>query len=189
MTLVKSIIAAGVAVASLAVVHPAFACDAKSRPTSLLGQTFAKGIGLAGSPQAVAAQKGIGPMADTPAPEKIVGLWLGTATVAGQPLLAYEMFTSDGLEVLYDAGPPSAGNVCLGVWASGPGHVIKVTHPAWSYGPDGSLVGTVVIGSKITIDPDGNHFHGTVTVDVYDQSATLVDHEEGTITARRITVQ
>jgi len=197
MNVVRTISCAVVAAVALAVAAPAHAtCDKEGVPASLtpagLGVkapplTFRNMAGGASALNASAVPVP-GPGA---ANASIVGLWLDTITIEGQPYgQAFEAFTSDGIEILNDSGSPALGNVCLGVWAvTGPGKMVKVTHPSWNYLPDGTLIGTVVIGEKITIDADGNHFHGPVTVDVYDLDANLQVHLDGSVTARRITVQ
>jgi len=109
-----------------------------------------------------------------PGPDKpgnIVGLWLNTVSLGGAPIYqSFESFTSDGLEILNDNGSTLNGNVCLGVWSAGPGPkgAISVYHPSWNYDNSGNLIGTVIIKETIMLDPGGNTFHGSVTVDVYD---------------------
>jgi hypothetical protein len=119
----------------------------------------------------------------------IVGLWLTTVTADGQPVFqAFESFSSDGLEVLNDNGAPQAGNVCLGVWISA-GRNIKVNHPSWNYDSNGNLIGTVVIREQVALDPGGNSFKGTVTVDVYDLNGKQVQPTfTAQLSGKRITV-
>jgi hypothetical protein len=96
--------------------------------------------------------------------QAIVGLWLSTVLVGGQPVFqGFESFTSDGLEVLNDNGAPQAGNVCLGVWAPTGKNTLKVNHPSWNYDNNGNVIGTVIIKSQITIESGGNSFKGTIT--------------------------
>lgn len=101
--------------------------------------------------------------------QPITGLWLVTVSINGQGIYqAIEAFTSDGVEILNDNGAPQAGNVCLGAWARSPKNTIKVNHPAWNYDSNGNLIGTVVIKSEIEVQPGGDTYKGTVTIDVYD---------------------
>jgi hypothetical protein len=122
--------------------------------------------------------------------QAIVGLWISTVLSGGQPIYqAFESFTSDGLEVLNDNGAPQAGNVCLGVWAPTGKNALKVNHPSWNYDNNGNVIGTVIIKSQITIDPGGNSYKGTVTVDTYDLNGKKVPGGSfsGQLTAKRIT--
>jgi hypothetical protein len=130
------------------------------------------------------------PAADAPGYHAIVGLWLSTVLIGGQPVYqAFESFTSDGLEVLNDNGAPQAGNVCLGVWAPTGKNALKVNHPSWNYDNNGNVIGTVIIKSQITIDPGGNSYKGTVTIDTYDLNGKKVPGGSfsGQLTAKRIT--
>jgi hypothetical protein len=125
-----------------------------------------------------------------PGYQAIVGLWLSTVLIGGQPVYqAFESFTSDGLEILNDNGAPQAGNVCLGVWASTGKNTLKVNHPSWNYDNNGNVIGTVVIKSQITLDPAGNSYKGTVTVDTYDLNGKPVPGGSfsGQLVATRIT--
>jgi hypothetical protein len=197
VNVIRTIVCAGMATLAVAVAVPAHAtCDKDGVPASLTPAALgvkAAPLNFHSAPLATAAPGAALVPVPVPGPANasIVGLWLDTVTIEGQPYgQSFEAFTSDGIEILNDSGSPSLGNVCLGVWAAtGPGKTIKVTHPSWNYLPDGTLIGTVVIGEKITVDPDGNHFHGPVTVDVYDLDANLLVHLDGAVTARRITVQ
>lgn len=122
--------------------------------------------------------------------ESIVGLWLETVLMAGQPIYqAFESFSSDGTEILNDNGAPQAGNVCLGVWASTGRNTLKVNHPAWNYDNNGNVIGTVTIRSQIAIDGGGKTYKGTVTIDVYDLNGNQVAPTTiAQITGKRITV-
>jgi len=119
----------------------------------------------------------------------IVGLWLDTITVDGQPFYqAFESFTSDGLEILNDNGAPQAGNVCLGVWVPTGRNMLSVNHPSWNYDDNGNVVGTIVIKSQITLGQGGNTYKGTVTINVYDNNGNQVAPTTiAQITGKRIT--
>ena len=122
--------------------------------------------------------------------QAIVGLWLSTALVGGQPIgQGFESFTSDGLEVLIENSPTLEGNVCLGVWAPTGKNSLKINHPAWDYDSSGALTGTVILKSQITIDPGGNTYKGTFTYVAYDLNGNVVPGSSfsGTLTGKRIT--
>lgn len=125
----------------------------------------------------------------TPGYHSIVGLWLTTVTIDGQPVYqAFESFTSDGLEILNDNGAPQAGNVCLGVWAPSGKNTLSVNHPSWNYDDNGNVIGTVVIRTQITLEPGGDTYKGTVTINVYDNYGNQVaPTTTGQISAKRIT--
>ena len=118
----------------------------------------------------------------------IAGLWLTTSTIEGQQLQSFESFTNEGLEFLNDSGSPIEGNVCFGIYQTGPRGVITVNHPSWNYDGGGNLIGTVVIKEQITVDAGGKTFHGNITVDIYDLSGARQAHLAGTYTGKRITV-
>ena len=140
----------------------------------------------------VGADQSVKPPADDDAAgnQAIVGLWLTTVLIGGQPVFqGFESFTSDGLEFLNDNGAPQAGNVCLGVWAPTGKNTLKVYHPSWNYDTNGNVIGTVIIKSQITIDSGGNSYKGTVTVDTYDLNGKPVagGSFSGQLSAKRIT--
>ena len=123
-----------------------------------------------------------------PTSAQIVGLWLVTITVGGQPFgLSFEAFTSDGFEILNDNSPPQAGNVCLGVWTATARNIIRVNHPSWNYDDQGNPIGTIVIKSQISLDNGGNSYHGTFTAEVYDTNNHPVGSSiSGELSATRI---
>jgi hypothetical protein len=120
---------------------------------------------------------------------RIVGLWHTVFTSGGQTVdEGFDMWTSDGLEVLNDTPPPATGNVCLGVWAKTGGNTIKLNHPSWTFDANGNLNGTAVIKETISVDPGNNSFKGTFTIDIFTLQGQNVFHLEGTVAATRITV-
>jgi hypothetical protein len=125
----------------------------------------------------------------TAPPGAIVGLWQTNVLVSGQTIFqGFESFTGDGLEFLNDNGSTIEGNVCFGAWTIAPKNTIKVYHPSWNYDASGNLIGTVIIKSQITLDPDGNSFKGTVVVDTYDLNGHVSAPElQAQLTGKRIT--
>jgi len=65
-----------------------------------------------------------------------------------------------------------------------------LNHFALSYNPaTGNLAAKIHIFEQVTLDPSGNEFTGTVTIDAYDPKSGLkVDHVTGTVSATRVTV-
>jgi hypothetical protein len=119
----------------------------------------------------------------------IVGLWMSTFLSQGQIVdQGFDMWTSDGLEVLNDTPPPATGNVCLGTWVRVAPNTYLLKHPSWTFDAAGNLNGTAIIRETITVDPSGHTYKGTFTVDVLSLSGNPLQHFAGTITGTRITV-
>lgn len=126
-------------------------------------------------------------LAASASPASIVGLWNITFTSGGQVVdVAYDIWHSDGTEVLNDYTNPIEGNVCLGVWEQTGPRSYKLKHPSWSFDNTGTLQGTVMIREKVTVSPDGNSFTGSYTYDVYDISGKFVVEYNGQVKATRI---
>ena len=171
----------GVIALTVALAPTAFANCGKPDPRRTLSALpAARALPLWGLPADVGG-------ALVPNRQAVVGLWLTTSTIDGQQTQAFEAFTSDGLEFLNDSGSPVEGNVCFGLWQSGPKGAINVTHPSWFYDANGNLIGTAIIKDQFTVDPGANTLHGTITVDIFDLSGNLQIHLAGTYTGQRIT--
>ncbi len=118
----------------------------------------------------------------------IVGLWQVNFTSGGQIVdQAYEVFHSDGTELMVDTSAPASDNVCVGVWAQ-TGGTFKLNHVSWTFDNNGNLNGTATIKLNISLDPNSSTFTGTFAVDVYTLTGSLVEHLTGTIDAKRILV-
>lgn len=103
----------------------------------------------------------------------------------------YSQWHSDGTEIMNSgAHAPSTQNFCLGVWVRTGMFTYEVNHFALSYdATSGSLANKVNIREQITMDPSGNQFSGTFTIDIYNADGTQqVDHLAGNIAATRVTV-
>ena len=120
-------------------------------------------------------------------PATIVGLWNLTFSSGGQVVdVAFDAWHSDGTEILNDYTNPIQGNVCLGVWEQTGPRSYKLKHPSWSFDGNGNLLGTVIIGEKVTVSPDGNNFSGSYTYDVYDVAGNFQVEYTGQVKATRI---
>jgi len=118
----------------------------------------------------------------------ITGLWTITFTSGGQVVdQGFDVWHSDGTELLNDTPPPATGNVCVGIWSRTGGRGYKLYHPSWTFDNNGNLDGVAIIWEQVTLDPRGATFKGTYTVDVSDLSGAPLAHFEGTIAAQRIT--
>jgi len=119
----------------------------------------------------------------------IVGLWNVTFISGGQTVdVAFDVWHSDGTEILNDYTNPIEGNVCLGVWKQTGPRTFKLKHPSWSFDTDGNFLGTVIIRETVTLSPDGNEYKGQYTYDIFDTSGAFVAEYTGSIAATRIRV-
>jgi len=120
------------------------------------------------------------------APASIQGLWQVTYTSAGQTVdMAFEVFHSDGTEMLNDITPPAEGNVCLGVWTQTAPTTYKLTHPAWVFDANGNLTGTEMFSVTIALN-SADKFTGSYTLSSYDSEGNLGPVYTGILAATRI---
>jgi hypothetical protein len=125
---------------------------------------------------------------DPGAEPSITGYWY-VRFFSGDQLVddGFDIWTSDGTEVLNDTSTPSSGAVCLGVWVKTDTLTYSLKHPTWIFDDAGvNLIGVVIIREQIKLDPGGNSFTGTLTVDAYDLAGNVLDHETGELTGTRI---
>jgi len=123
---------------------------------------------------------------DNSAVTGVQGLWLVTYVSGGQTVdMAFEVFHSDGTEMLNDITAPAEGNVCLGVWVQTDRTVYKLTHPSWTFDASGNLTGTAVISETVTVT-HANKFDGSYTLSYFDTKSNPVGTYTGTFTATRI---
>jgi len=119
----------------------------------------------------------------------IVGLWETTFTSDGQVVdQGFDLWNSDGTEVLNDDPAPATGNVCLGVYVKSGPATYKLKHPSWTFDANGNLTGTAIIREQVTVEPGGNTYKGTFTIDLYDVPGNHLAQFTGTISAQRMTV-
>lgn len=120
------------------------------------------------------------------APASIQGLWQVTYTSSGQVVdMAYEVFHSDGTEMLNDTTPPAEGNVCVGVWTQTTSTTYKLTHPSWLFDANGNLTGTAMFNVTIALG-SANKFTGTYAISYYDSEGNPGPVYTGTMAATRI---
>jgi hypothetical protein len=103
----------------------------------------------------------------------------------------YTQWHSDGTELMNSGGhAPATQNFCMGTWVRTGYFTYQLLHFALSYDPaTGNLAAKVAIREQVTLDPTGNQFTGTFTIDAYDPKSRLkVDHVAGTLSATRVTV-
>jgi hypothetical protein len=130
--------------------------------------------------------------------DRIVGFWKVTYTSKGNPGVpdgtvfdnAFQQWHSDGTEIHNSQAPAAAGNICLGVWKkTGKSHY-TLNHFYLNSDPaTDTLHVRVQLREEIDLDHGGNEHFGTVTFDVYDLNGNLLDHNQATVQATRITVK
>jgi hypothetical protein len=103
----------------------------------------------------------------------------------------YDVWHSDGTEILNDTAPPQpangSGTVCLGVYEKTGPRAYKIKHPFWSFDATGSLIGTGVFLDQVTLDENGNSFSGTYDFITYDLNENITFEQKGDLKADRIT--
>jgi hypothetical protein len=138
----------------------------------------------------------------------IVGLWhvIYTATYADhlpsppfpsttpfQLLESYKTWHEDGTEFENAFLPPSAGNICFGVWKDLGDHRVKLHHIGLMFAPDGSISNVFTFDEIDTVASDGKTYSGNfdfklfLPADVYGSGTPLAE-AKGTTAATRITV-
>lgn len=107
----------------------------------------------------------------------------GEVTDAG-----FDVWHSDGTQLLNDNPPPVTGNVCVGVWTQTGPLTYELKHPSWAFDPDTNttLIGIAYILEKVTLDPSGDKYTGTATIEGYDLDGNHVVHLESSVSGDRI---
>ncbi len=107
---------------------------------------------------------------------------------------------ADGTEIQFSAGrPPSAGDVCMGVWKQVGYHTFKLHHIALGLTPpdaSGSFIGPAIIRATVTLDSDSDTYSGSYSVSLYsgtpdngtefNENGSPMVTFSGNITARRV---
>ena len=127
---------------------------------------------------------------DNESSHSIVGMWaFRMVPTAGPGDFGYQQWHSDGTELMNSGGrAPASENFCMGVWRQAGPSRYHLNHYALSYDPSsGSINARVIIKEDVTLNPTGNSYAGSFTLDVYDPSGTTqVAHQNGQVTAQRI---
>jgi len=171
----------------------AFTFGTNAKACSLPG-----GPGLTYTPDTLAMLKLAGPKPEATAdadrtadrygngPASVTGLWQVTYSSGGQVVdMAFEVFHSDGTEMLNDITAPSEGNVCLGVWTQTGRTTYRLTHPSWTFAANGSLTGTALFDVTVTLTT-ADKFTGTYTLSYFDTTGNAGPVYSGTLAATRI---
>jgi hypothetical protein len=116
---------------------------------------------------------------------KIVGTWVVTYTVEGQPFAqAYIQWHDDGTEWENVNLPLSGGNVCVGSWVSVDKKDVSRNHIGWLY-TNGDLSGYFTETESDHLD-SGNAYSGTNDQKIYDLNGNLLTEVTGTSSAVRL---
>jgi hypothetical protein len=133
----------------------------------------------------------------------IVGMWniqfISKGNTAHNPSIpdgaqldfGYTQWHSDGTELMNSGGhAANTGNFCMGTFVRTRLFTYVLNHFALSYDPvTGNLTAKIHILEQVTLDPSGNEYAGTLTIDAYDpKSGSQVDHVAGTVSATRVTI-
>ena len=133
----------------------------------------------------------------------IVGMWnikfISKGNINHNPLIpdgalldfGYTQWHSDGTELMNSgAHAANTGNFCMGTYVRAGLFTYVLNHFALSYDPvSGNLTAKIHILQQVRLDPSGNEYSGTLTIDAYDpKSGMQVDHVSGTVSATRVTV-
>ncbi len=119
----------------------------------------------------------------------LVGMWQVNVLSEGQVIdEAYEVFHSDGTEMINDITPPAEENVCLGVWAQTAAGVYKLKHLSWTFDSNGNLTGTAVLKISINLKPGSDKFTGTYTLNYFDNNGNPAGEFTGQVQGTRVTL-
>ena len=113
---------------------------------------------------------------------RIVGTWLATYTVEGQPFgQAYIQWHSDGTEWENINLPVDGGNICMGSWMKVDSKHVARNHWGWLY-TDGNLSGYFNETETNAVGRDGT-YSGTNEQKGYDLDGNLLFDVTGTSSA------
>jgi hypothetical protein len=117
----------------------------------------------------------------------------------GAPLdTGYAQWHSDGTEIMNSSRDPATSSFCLGTWTSQGDRTFKLAHYALSWDNTGQLctppsgatscfVGAASVHEEVVVDPHGDSYTGTVTIDQFDKAGHLLFHLGGKVTGQRVT--
>lgn len=126
--------------------------------------------------------------------DSIVGTWIVNLYVGTTPQLydrVIEQFSADGNELMSSAlFPPSAGNVCFGVWKASGNRIFKLRHIGWTFDKNGTFDGTARLAATLMISPQGDTFTGSYVADIVDSKGNIVPGSvaKGNVRGSRFTI-
>ncbi len=101
---------------------------------------------------------------------------------------------NDKTEIMNSGRPAQDGNFCLGVWKKTGKFSYRLNHFALGNDTEnapsgiGNPAGPTRILEDVVLDPDGNSYTGSFTLNAYSAANVRVAHIVGVISATRITV-
>jgi hypothetical protein len=121
-------------------------------------------------------------------PPSMVGMWMTTLTADGDVFdVGFDVWHSDGTQVLNDSPAPAAGAVCLGIWTKTGDYTYELKHPTWLFDDTNTnLIGIGYLLEKITLDPSGKSFTGTFAAEGYDLDGNHVFQVDGDANGDRV---
>ena len=137
--------------------------------------------------------------------QPIVGMWRFAFTAQGNgangppdgtPIDAgFQVWHSDGTELMNSGRPPATGSFCEGVWRQENWSNYSLNHWAlsWDFDPATGqptvFVGPTNIQEKVTVNAASNSFSGTFSLTQYaPDGTTVLGGVKGVINATRVTV-
>jgi hypothetical protein len=119
----------------------------------------------------------------------IVGLWqlVYTADDGSTFLKSFKTWHADGTEFENAFLPPSAGNICFGVWKEVAHRTVRLHHVGLMFDANG-ISGTFTVDETDTVEPGGKTYKGTFDFKAFDPGGHRVAEVKGTTLGTRITV-
>ncbi|HEY4114215.1 MAG TPA: hypothetical protein VGM17_09165 [Rhizomicrobium sp.] len=130
--------------------------------------------------------------AKAPSAQSIVGTWVTTLIVGGNPIFnTLIQWHDDGTEADNADIPPTGGNTCEGSWVSTGRRTVHRYHLGWTFDPSNGSApsGMFVLTEDNKLARDGNSYNGTFDQKFYDTNGSLVNEISGDVTAQRVAAQ
>ena len=111
-----------------------------------------------------------------------------------QFLESFKTWHADGTEFENAFLPPTAGNICFGVWKEVDDHTVKLHHIGLMFNPDGSLLAIFTVDETDKVASDGKTYQGSFDFKLWPPSydavgkGTPISEVKGTTAATRISV-
>ena len=137
------------------------------------------------TPPVFSLPTGFKPFRNGNASKNIVGTWLVSYTIEGNPFAqAYIQWHSDGTEWENINLPIDGGTVCMGSWKALDNKHVYRSHVGWNY-TSGQLSGYFTETETDQVNRDGT-YSGTNELKFYDLSGNLLNDVTGTSSATLI---
>lgn len=128
--------------------------------------------------------------AKTPSGDSIVGTWITTLIVGGNPIFnTLIQWHADGTEADNADVPPTMGNTCEGSWVSTGRRTVHRHHLGWTFDANSNPNGMFVLTEDNKLNTTGNRYQGTFDQKFYDAKGKQVGEISGTVSAKRLAPQ